>query len=101
VALSCWFHASSCSHLLHLLMWCCCCSAFLPAMQLAKGPIQVGLVSGNSIKIRDVQAEAAAGGSGSAAAAAGGEPDALMAADEDMARRLQAKMDAQSMGVGK
>jgi hypothetical protein len=45
-----------------------------------------------------VQAEAAAGGSG---AAGGDEPDALTAADEDMARRLQAKMDAQSMGVGK
>jgi hypothetical protein len=67
----------------------------LRRVQLAKGPIQVGLVSGNSIKIRDVQAEAAAGGS------AGDEPDALTAADEDMARRLQAKMDAQSMGVGK
>jgi hypothetical protein len=80
-----------------LLLFCFCL-----LLQLAKGPVQVGLVSGNSIKIRDVQAEAAAGGSGAAAAAAaGGETDALMAADEDMARRLQAKMDAASMGVGK
>lgn len=68
-------------------------------MQLAKGPIHVGLVSGNSIKIRDLEAEAAAAGAGSAAA--GGEGDALMAADEDLARRLQAKMDAQSMGASK
>ncbi|KAF6265105.1 hypothetical protein COO60DRAFT_1470199 [Scenedesmus sp. NREL 46B-D3] len=73
------------------------CGSAAP-VQLAKGPIQVGLVSGNSIKIRDVQAEAAVGGSG---AAPGEEPDALTAADEDMARRLQAKMDAQSMGGGK
>uniref|UniRef100_A0A383WCP9 Cytosine-specific methyltransferase n=1 Tax=Tetradesmus obliquus TaxID=3088 RepID=A0A383WCP9_TETOB len=66
--------------------------------ELAKGPIQVGLVSGNAIKIRDVQAEGAA----AAAAGGSGEPaDALAAADEEMARRLQAKMDAQSMGVGK
>lgn len=62
-------------------------------VQLAKGPLQVGLVCGNSITIKDKQAAAAA-------AAEEPEKDALTAADEDMARRLQAKMDAQQMGAG-
>eukprot|EP00878_Enallax_costatus_P030274 GHUV01032949.1.p1 GENE.GHUV01032949.1~~GHUV01032949.1.p1 ORF type:complete len:574 (+),score=238.91 GHUV01032949.1:1551-3272(+) len=61
--------------------------------ELAKGPLQVGLVSGNAITIKDKQAAAAA-------AAEEPEKDALTAADEDMARRLQAKMDAQQMGAG-
>jgi len=65
-------------------------------LQLAKGPVRVGLVSSNGITIKDVSAEA--GGSSAGAAAAAGEGDAAMAADEDYARRLQAKMDAQSMG---
>jgi hypothetical protein len=64
--------------------------------QLAKGPVRVGLVSGNAITIKDVSAEA------NGAAAAAEEPaDEQMTADEEYARRLQAKMDAQSMGGGK
>ncbi|KAF8055388.1 MET1B [Scenedesmus sp. PABB004] len=60
--------------------------------ELAKGPVQVGLVSGNAITIRDVGAE------GAAAQAKGGEEgDAVVRADEELARRLQAKMDAQTM----
>jgi hypothetical protein len=54
-------------------------------LQLAKGPVRVGMVSGGAITIRDVDAE----GEGAAAE---------MTADEEFARRLQAKMDAQSMG---
>eukprot|EP00879_Flechtneria_rotunda_P032023 GHRR01035170.1.p1 GENE.GHRR01035170.1~~GHRR01035170.1.p1 ORF type:complete len:411 (+),score=190.01 GHRR01035170.1:418-1650(+) len=72
--------------------------------ELAKGSVQVGIVSANAITIREVSAHAAAGSSAPAAAAdAGssgsqaGDENALMAADEDMARRLQAKMDAETM----
>jgi hypothetical protein len=62
-------------------------------------------VSGHTITIRDVSAdagasEAAAGGASGAAAGEGSEADALLAADEDMARRLQAKLDAKSMAAG-
>jgi hypothetical protein len=59
----------------------------------------VGAVSSHSITIKDVSAAAtAAAGAG---ATAGGEPDAATAADEDYARRLQAKMDAQAIGNAK
>jgi hypothetical protein len=59
----------------------------------------VGVVSANAITIKDTPAAAAAGGGGSAAN--GAPADAAMTADEDYARRLQAKMDAQAMGGGK
>jgi hypothetical protein len=57
----------------------------------------VGAVSSHSITIKDVSAAATA----AAGASAGGEPDAATAADEDYARRLQAKMDAQAIGNAK
>lgn len=58
--------------------------------QLAKGPVRVGMVSGNAISIKE-------GGADGAEA----NGDAQMTADEEYARRLQAKMDAQSMGGGR
>lgn len=61
--------------------------------------MRVGAVSGHAITIRDVSAEAAAANGSSGAA--NGAADAATAADEDYARRLQAKMDAQAMGGGK
>lgn len=60
--------------------------------------MRVGAVSAHTITIKDVSAEAAAAG---AAGAAEGKADAATVADEDYARRLQAKMDAQAMGGGK
>lgn len=47
------------------------------------------MVSGNAITIKDKPATAAAAENDAEA------PDALTVADEEMARRLQAKMDAQ------
>jgi hypothetical protein len=75
-------------------VFCVCCLSF-PLLQLAKGPVRVGAVSTHTITIKDVSAEAAAAGS------AEGKADAATLADEDYARRLQAKMDAQAMGGGK
>lgn len=96
----------------HMLPACkpCCHVLVLPScnaqlscsilpVQLAKGPVRVGAVSGHAITIKDVSAEAAAANGSSGAA--NGTADAATAADEDYARRLQAKMDAQAMGGGK
>jgi hypothetical protein len=60
--------------------------------QLAKGPVAVGtlMTAGGGIKIAD----------GAAAADGASAPtDDLMTADEEMARRLQAQMDAQAYGA--
>jgi len=63
-----------------------------PHKQLAKGPVAVGTLmqAGGGIKIAD-------GGDSSNPAA---PTDDLMTADEEMARRLQAQMDAQAYGAG-
>lgn len=71
---------------------------------MAKGPVRVGAVSSHTITIKDASTAADNGGGAAAAAnggGAGGEADAATAADEDYARRLQAKMDAQAVGGGK
>lgn len=81
---------------------CWLCSASCEC-QLAKGPVAVGIVSGHAITIRDVSKDADtgdAGAGGASGAGEGSEADALLAADEDMARRLQAKLDAKSIGAG-
>lgn len=69
--------------------------------QVAKGPVRVGAVNANgAITIKDVSAAGAAAAAGGGSA--GEQPaDAAMEADEDYARRLQAKMDAQAMGGNK
>jgi hypothetical protein len=72
-----------------------------PCLQLAKGPVRVGVVSGNAITIKDAPPPAAAAAAGGGSAANGAPADAAMTADEDYARRLQAKMDAQAMGGAK
>lgn len=70
-----------------------------PAPQ-AKDYKYVGLQKANGgIVIRDVEAEAAAAaakGKGKGKAAVGGEEDRQMEADEEFARQLQAKMDAET-----
>jgi hypothetical protein len=59
--------------------------------QLAKGPVPVGqLMASGGIVIREPGAAAAAGEKG----------DAAMTADEEMARRLQAKLDAEAQQGG-
>lgn len=62
--------------------------------------MRVGLVSGNAITIKDVSAAGGSSGAEAAADGADGEANAAVTADEDFARRLQAKMDAQSLGHG-
>lgn len=66
----------------------------------AKDYKYVGLQKANGgIVIRDVEAEAAAAaakGKGKGKAAVGGEEDRQMEADEEFARQLQAKMDAET-----
>ena len=64
--------------------------------QLAKGPVAVGqLMTGGGITIREPGAAASAQGGD-----AGENGDAGMTADEEMARRLQAKLDAEAQHGG-
>ncbi len=59
--------------------------------QVAKGPFTSSIMT-NGIRIQEGGAAAKEGGAG--------PTDALMEADEELARSMQAKMDAEQYGAG-